>query len=320
MEVLSSAPGKIILFGEHSVVYGEPAIAAAVDKRVYVKIKESVNGKTILKSPSLNFEAELDSAAKKYYLKKGKPGIIRYILEILFQYHDHTPIEITLNSNIPIGSGLGSSAAVTVATLAALFKYHSIGFSRKTLAQKAHNIEETVQGIASPLDTLICTYGGIIYLSRSRNTQSLRINFNTPFIIGYSSKHGNTGKIVKDVRNLKNNNPKVVNHIISAMGNLANSGKHAILNNDINQIGVLMNINHGLLDSLGVSTSELSRMVYLARKHGAVGSKITGAGGGGSIIALCPENIDVIAFEISKYESIIKTRFTSKGVSFKIRN
>ena len=320
MEVLSSAPGKVILFGEHSVVYGEPAIAAAVDKRVYIKIKPSSSGKTILKSPSLNFEAELDSKSKKYNLKKGKPGIIRYILEILFQYHDHSPIEITLNSNIPIGSGLGSSAAVTVATLAALFKYHNVGFNRKSLAEKAHNVEETVQGIASPLDTLICTFGGIIYLSRSRNTQSLRINFNTPFIIGYSSKHGNTGKIVKDVRNLKNSNPKVVNHIISAMGNLANEGKHAILNNDIEKIGELMNINHGLLDSLGVSTSELSRMVYLSRKYGAAGSKITGAGGGGSMIALCPENIDIIAFEISKYENILKSKFTQKGVSFKVKN
>ncbi|MCC7553436.1 MAG: mevalonate kinase [Methanobacteriaceae archaeon] len=319
MEVIASAPGKVILFGEHSVVYGEPAIAGAVDKRAFIKIKNSPNNKTILKSYDLNFEAEINSKSKKYYLKKGKPGIIRYILEVLYQHHDHSPIEIILSSNIPIGSGLGSSAAVTVATLAALYRYHKVKFNRKSLAFDAHKIEETVQGIASPLDTLVCTHGGIIYLSRSKKFQSLRIKFKTPFVIGYSSKHGNTGKMVKDVKFLKENNPKIVNHIISAMGNLTNSGKYAILHNNVSKIGELMNINHGLLDSLGVSTPELSRMVYLARKKGAVGAKITGAGGGGSIIALCPKNIDSVAAEISKYEKILKTKFTNKGIYYQVK-
>ncbi|WP_409199520.1 mevalonate kinase [Methanobrevibacter sp. DSM 116169] len=319
MEVIASAPGKVILFGEHSVVYGEPAIAGAVNKRAVVKIKKSPTDKTILKSHDLNFEAEINSKSKKYYLKKGKPGIIRYILEALYQHHDHSPIEITLSSNIPIGSGLGSSAAVTVATLAALYKYHGKKFSRRTLADDAHNIEETVQGIASPLDTLVCTNGGLIYLSRDRRFQRLKINFHTPFVIGYTSKHGNTGKMVKDVRDLKENNPGTVALIISSMGVLTNSGKYALLNNDVNKIGELMNINHGLLDALGVSTPELSRMVYLARKKGAIGAKITGAGGGGSIIALCPDNIDTVASEIAKYEHILKTKFTPKGVYFQVK-
>ncbi|MDL2246588.1 mevalonate kinase [Methanobrevibacter sp. OttesenSCG-928-K11] len=319
MQAIASAPGKTILFGEHSVVYGEPAIAGAVDKRAIVKIKNSNNNKTILRSFDLNFEAELNTQSKKYILKRGKPGIIRYILEALNMFHDHSPIEITLSSNIPIGSGLGSSAAVTVATLAALYRYHNIRFNKQSLANDAHKVEESVQGIASPLDTLVCTYGGLIYLSRRKTIENLRINFNTPFVIGFTSKHGNTGKMVRDVRNLKDSNPKIINPLISAMGHLTNSGKVAILNNNISKIGELMNINHGLLDALGVSTAELSRMVYLARKKGAVGAKITGAGGGGSIIALCPENINDVAEEISKYDNILKTRFTRKGVSSKVK-
>lgn len=320
LQAIASAPGKAILFGEHSVVYNEPAIAGAVNKRTIIKIKKSKGSSSILKSYDLNFEAELDINRKKYILKKGKPGIIRYILEALNRVHDGSPIEINLSSNIPIGSGLGSSAAVTVATIAAIYRYHNIRFNKRSLANDAHKVEEAVQGIASPLDTLVSTYGGLVYLSKNKKIEHFKTNFNVPLVIGYTLKHGNTGKMVKDVRYLKNRNPKIINPIISSMGHITNQAKQAILKNDINRIGELMNINHGLLDALGVSTLELSRMVYTAREYGAIGSKITGAGGGGSIIALCPGKTDNVAKGISKNDNVLKIRFTNKGVSSRIRN
>lgn len=320
MQAMASAPGKTILFGEHSVVYGEPAIAGAVNKRAVVKIRPSKDGTSILKSYDLKFEAEIDTKKKKYTLKKGKPGIIRYILEALNRFHDHSPIEIILSSNIPIGSGLGSSAAVTVATLAALYRYHNIRFNKKSLANDAHKIEESVQGIASPLDTLVSTYGGLVYLSKNKKIEHFKINFNAPLVIGYTTKHGNTGKMVKDVRSLKTRNPKIINPVISAMGHLTNYGKQAILARDYEKIGELMNINQGFLDVLGVNTIELSRMIYVARDAGAIGSKITGAGGGGSIIALCPGKVDEVAREIEKTENVLKVKFTRKGVSSRARN
>lgn len=320
MKAMASAPAKTILFGEHSVVYDEPAIAGAVNKRAVVKIRPSKSDKSILKSYDLNFEAELDTENKKYVLKKGKPGIIRYILEALSKVHNHSPIEILLSSNIPIGSGLGSSAAVTVATLAALYRYHNIRFNKKSLAHDAHMVEESVQGIASPLDTLVSTYGGLVYLSRNKKVEHFKVNFNAPFVVGYTNKHGNTGKMVKDVRLLKNRNPKVINNVISSMGQLTNYAKQAILKRDFDKIGELMNINQGFLDVLGVNTFELSRMVYRARECGAIGSKITGAGGGGSIIALCPNNINQVAEGISKEDNVLKIRFTRKGVSSRVRD
>lgn len=314
MKAIASAPAKTILFGEHSVVYDEPAIAGAVNKRAYVEITKSDRDKSILRSYDLNFEVELDTKHKKYILKKGKPGIIRYILEALNRVHDHTPIEMTLSSSVPIGSGLGSSAAVTVATLAALYRYHNIRFNKKSLAHDAHMVEQAVQGVASPLDTLVSTYGGLVYLSRNKKVEHFKVNFNVPFVVGYTHKHGNTGKIVKDVRNLKNNNPKIINPVITSMGNLTNYAKQAILKGDFKKVGELMNINHGFLDVLGVNTLELSRMVYVARGAGAIGSKITGAGGGGSIIALCPDKVNEVARAINKSDNVLKIRFTRKGV------
>ncbi|MDO5848747.1 MAG: mevalonate kinase [Methanobrevibacter sp.] len=319
MQAIASAPAKTILFGEHSVVYNEPAIAGAVNKRAVVKIRPSKTDKSVLKSYDLNFEAELDTENKKYTLKKGKPGIIRYILESLFRVHDHSPIEMILSSDIPIGSGLGSSAAVTVATLAALYRYHHVRFNKKSLAHDAHMVEQAVQGIASPLDTMVSTYGGLVYLSRNKKIERFKVNFKAPMVVGYTNKHGNTGKMVKDVRALKNRNPKIVNTVLSSMGQLTNYAKQAILNEDYEKMGELMNLNQGFLDLLGVNTYELARMVYRARECGAIGSKITGAGGGGSIIALCPGKVDKVAKCIAKDDNVLKVRFTKKGVSSRVR-
>ena len=314
----ASAPAKAILFGEHSVVYGEPAIAGAVNKRAYVTVKESDSEKSIFRAPNINFEAELLTEEKKYILRKGKPGIIRYILESVYRAHDHTPIDITLTSNVPIGSGLGSSAAVTVATLAALYRYHNVRFNKKSLAHDAHMVEQAVQGVASPLDTLVSTYGGLVYLSRNKKVERFNVNFNVPFVVGYTTKHGNTGKMVKDVKTLKDKNPKIINPVITAMGNLTNHAKQAILKRDFNKVGELMNINHGFLDVIGVNTLELSRMVYNAREAGAIGSKTTGAGGGGSIIALCPGKVEEVADAIARDDNVLKIHFTRKGVSSRV--
>ena len=319
MKAKASAPAKMILFGEHSVVYSQPAIAGAVNKRAYVEIKPSNNHKSILKSYDLNFEVEMDTKNKSYILKKGKPGIIRYILESFHRVHDHSPIVMTLSSEIPIGSGLGSSAAVTVATLAALYRYHNIRFNKKSLAHDAHMIEQAVQGVASPLDTLVSTYGGLVYLSRNKTFEPFKVNLNVPFVVGYTTKHGNTGKMVKDVKALKDRNSKIINPVITSMGHLTNYAKQAILRRDYEKIGELMNINHGFLDVLGVNTPELSRMVYTARECGAIGSKITGAGGGGSIIALCPGKVKQVAEGISKQDNVLKVNFTKRGVSSRVR-
>jgi len=317
MEIMASAPGKTILFGEHAVVYGEPAIAGAVNKRATIRLKESLSGVSIFKSDDLGFEAELDTVAKRYTLKKGRPGIINYILEILSKYHDHSPIEIDLSLDIPIGSGLGSSAAVTVATLAALFKYHGRELDKITIAKKAHEIESIVQGTASLVDTKMSTFGGLIYLSREKKALRFNTNFKSSFVIGYTSKCGNTKTMIKSVRSLKNRNPAIIDLIMKTIGKLTDDAKMAIVTKKEYRLGELMNVNQGLLDSLGINTNELSQMIYFARKAGAIGSKITGAGGGGSIIAFCPKTQDKVFKTLSYYDNAIKVNFSNEGVFVK---
>lgn len=312
---VASAPGKTILFGEHSVVYDEPAIAGAVNKRATVSIRKSPNNYSTLKSQDLGFEVVLDTRRGTYILKRGKPGIIRYILNAMGKFHDHSNIDVNLGLNLPIGSGLGSSAAVTVATIAALHKYHGVPITKEKLAEEAHGVEEDVQGIASPLDTLVSTYGGLVYLSREKRIVHFDKSLDAPFVIGYTSKYGNTGKMVRNVRKLKENYPELLDPIIGTMGKIANEARVAILKNDIERIAELMNLNQGLLDSLGVNTFELSRMIYTARDNGALASKITGSGGGGSMISLCKDyTVDSVAEAINKKDRTIKVKFSKDGV------
>ncbi|MDR3290562.1 MAG: mevalonate kinase [Methanobrevibacter sp.] len=319
MESIASAPGKIILFGEHAVVYDQPAIAVAIDKKATISIKESSNDFTTLKSYDLDFEVILNTQNKTYELVTGKPGIIRYILEVLYQVHDHSPIDIILSTDFPVGSGLGSSAAVTVATLAALYGFHNKKFSKKTLAHNAHFIEKKVQGMASPLDTSISTYAGLVYLGKDKKISRINTDFKSTFIVGYTSRKRSTSKIVNQVSQLKNRYPDIINSIMETMGSLTEEAKFAILKNDKDKIGELMNINQGLLDSIGVNTIELSRMIYRARKYGASGSKITGAGGGGSMIAYCPIRSGEVYHSLKRYDNGIKVNISDEGIILKVR-
>ena len=152
-------------------------------------------------------------------------------------------------------------------------------------------------------------------MSREKRIVRFDNNLDAPFVVGFTSKYGNTGKMVKNVKTLKDNYPELVNPIISTMGKIANEARVAILKNDIERIAELMNLNQGLLDSLGVNTYELSRMIYTARDNGALASKITGSGGGGSILSLCrEETVDEVANAIDVEDRTIKIKFSQDGV------
>ncbi|HEX3012942.1 MAG TPA: mevalonate kinase, partial [Methanobacterium sp.] len=248
-----------------------------------------------------------------------KKGILKYILESIRKIHDGSGMEINIDVNIPIGGGLGSSAAVTVATIAAVSAYNKIDLKEEEIAKYAHGVELAVQKSASPLDTTISTYGGLIYLeANAEDIVQLDIDYDIPVVIGYTDTRGDTGKLVEAVKIRRDIYPDIINPVIDSIESITQEAKEAILENDKKRIGELMNINHGLLDALGVNTKELSSMVYTARNAGACGSKITGAGGGGSIIAYCPDGTDEVISAIDKTESALKADISSEGVKITI--
>ncbi len=316
--VTASAPGKTILFGEHAVVYGKPAIAAAVNRRVYVSIKKREDLQTHVNVEELGVSGYLNLDKGSIKIEKGennREGILKYVLKALRKINAEDGLEITINIDIPIGAGLGSSAAVTVATIQAAAVFNDIKLTRDEISKLAHQVELEVQGAASPIDTTLSTHGGIIYLSRdAEETITLDIDSEIPIVIGYTSKRGNTGKLIESVRLKMETHPQVMIPLFNSMEAITNGAKEALTNGDHKMIGEFMNINHGLLDAIGVNTQELSKMVFEARKIGALGSKLTGAGGGGSIIAYCPGKIEEVVDCINEFENAFKINISKEGV------
>jgi len=245
----------VFLFGEHAVVYGKPGIAMAIKPRVFVTVRKSRRPQRA-KSPYIDgcFDA------------MGVMG------------------SVYINSQIPSSSGLGSSAAVTVATLSAINDEFAIGKSREDIANMAFEIEKTVQkGRASPTDTTVSTFGGIVLIKGGARRRLPPQNLH--LVIGDSQVSHSTAKMVEQVADLKKHNPEIVDPILDAIEGVSLAAIHHM--NNPKELGRYMNMNHALLDALGVGHPQLSRLVLAARSAGAFGAKLTGAGGGGCMVALC---------------------------------
>ncbi len=333
MTVRASAPGKAILFGEHSVVYGKPAIAVAVDKKAIVTIKEGTTDDIQVKIPDLDVYGLIDMVKGTVIPKDENfsevfpsynAGILDYIQNALsfseFKLDDNEfndqGLDITVDLEIPIGAGLGSSAAITVATIAAAARYTNHELTLEKLAKMAHQVELTVQGSASPLDTTLSTFGGFSYFTHKEGAVKLQTRMEMSLVVGYTSKPGNTGELIKKVKKLRQNHPNIINPILDTMETVVNQARQSIIKGEEEKVGELMNINQGLLDALGVNTIELSKLVYQARNAGAIGSKLTGAGGGGSIIAYCPGRTQEVLDKLQSIENAFPVTISSEGVTW----
>jgi mevalonate kinase len=297
--ITCSAPGKIFLFGEHAVVYGKTALASAVDLRAHVSVEEA---------PSV----QLKMGDEKIELNPSKHPYIYAVAERFKNYTDDKGVCIDIHSDIPIGSGLGSSAAVTIAAIKALDTFYGSNLSLEDIAQMGHQVETEVQGRASPTDTFASTYGGMIQIPDRKKIGY----YDMMIVIGNTGKFSSTRKVVSNVAALKERHPFAIGQIMDTIGHLAETGIDYLKDGDFATVGELMNVNQGLLDSIGVGSKELSELVYASRKAGSLGSKITGAGGGGCMIALCEhKNLSRVAHAIKRAggDSFI-CRTTNSGV------
>ncbi len=197
---------------------------------------------------------------------------------------------VYINSQIPSSSGLGSSAAVTVATLSAINDEFSQNKSREEIANMAFEIEKKVQkGRASPTDTTVSSYGGIVLISGGSRRRLPPQNLH--LVIGDSLVSHSTARMVEQVGDLKKKHPEIVDPILDAIEGVSMSAIHHL--NNPKELGRYMDMNHALLDALGVGHPQLSRLVLASRAAGAFGAKITGAGGGGCMVALCPKQLKI---------------------------
>ncbi|HOT95102.1 MAG TPA: mevalonate kinase [Methanoregulaceae archaeon] len=253
-----SAPGKIFLFGEHAVVYGKPGLAMAIKPRVHVTVRRHRNPAPA-KSPYID----------QCFRELGVRG------------------SVYVSSQMPSSAGLGSSAAVTVATLSAANDEFELGLEREEIAAIGHRIEQSVQkGRASPTDTYVSTMGGLVLIMGDSRRRIPPANLN--LVIGNTQVSHSTSRMVELVAEERERRPGVISPILEAIGALTLEGLRSL--DEPRELGRLMNVNHALLDAIGVGHTSLTRLVLAARGAGAFGAKLTGAGGGGCMIALSPKN------------------------------
>ncbi len=292
MGVVASAPAKVILFGEHFVVYGEPAIVLAIDKRAYAKVENRNDKRLYLRSVNLNLAGYFDDGTFKTEHGNAKEATMKFapvrlaVEKVLEKHGKKEGLNIEVNSTVPVAAGLGSSAAVVAAVTTALGALLRLKMSKEDVFRITFQAEEIVHGAPSGIDPAISTFGGALLFQMDTGLKPLEAKTDIPLVIGDTGVERSTRFQVERVREVKERYPKVVEPMMRSAREIVLRAIEALKQNDVETLGELMNINHALLYGIGVSDESLEWLINAARKAGALGAKLTGAGGGGCMIAL----------------------------------
>jgi mevalonate kinase len=245
---------------------------------------QDLPGRVLIEANNLIIQGFSLDLATGQVLSEEAPHSVRYISAVLAEY-EAKDLWIKVESDLPTGGGLGSSAAIVVAAIAALNQHLGLGLSYGDIASEAHRIEKAVQqGIGSAMDTALATFGGYLLVSQEIRPIDLP---QLEMIVGCTKHPHDTKSEVLKVQRLRARYPELVEPIFQAMGAISTRAIPLIREHRLMELGELMNVNHGLLEAVGVGTRDLSELVYAARGAGcALGAKLTGAGGGGCMIAL----------------------------------
>ncbi|MDH3653668.1 MAG: mevalonate kinase [Myxococcales bacterium] len=271
--------GKVILLGEHAVVHGCPAIAVGIERGVTASA--STAERNILRLSPWGLAIEPDPSG-------GEP-LERAFAAALALYPERPALEVSAEVELPAGAGLGCSAAIGVAALDAIDEALSIQRSRTELAEAALVWERIFHGNPSGIDNAMSAVGGVALYRKGEPLQPLRSNKPLHLVIGYSGESSSTKEMVASVARQLEDDPKRVNKAFEAIEVLVRNAKLAIEAGDHIALGQLLDLNHTILSSLMLCTSKLDEMCQAARAAGALGAKMTGAGGGGCMIALAPK-------------------------------
>jgi len=284
--VRSSAPGKVILFGEHAVVYGQPAIAVPITQVKATATIESApggSGLTIVAS-------DLDERFTLAKAPQNDPLAATAQVTLTHLAIPEPDAILTIQSTIPIASGMGSGAAVSTALVCALAKFLGQPLEPKEASELVYEVEKIHHGTPSGIDNTVVAYEKPIYFVRGKPVERLTVSKPFTLLIADTGNPSPTGKIVGRVRRNREREPAHYDALFDQIGDVADEARRAIESGDVEALGPLMDENHELLIELGVSSSFLDDLVETARLAGALGAKLSGAGQGGNMIALVEDD------------------------------
>ena len=308
MVSIAEAPGKIIISGEHFVVHGSNALAAAIDKTVKV-YSETSDKNSIL--------SRVDNQVFNIRIKPINPvSVVRN--KILEYLNRKERIKITIESNIPRGSGLGSSSAISVATAASIASLFGEKLYKKTLYNIAFEGEKIIHGNPSGIDVAASVYGGLILFNKNTVPTNIDLLNKLQIIVSISGKTRQTSRMINHFTSTSNKLPYHFQSLVHSSSVLTHEAVNCLITQDLEKLGAIINFYNSILSSFGLGTKITDRMIETWLEHGAYGAKITGAGGGGSIIAIAPlTKIKIIIDELNSLGfKTFSIELPKQGVSF----
>ncbi|MFN3653818.1 MAG: mevalonate kinase [Candidatus Nitrosotenuis sp.] len=298
MKSVSSAPAKVILFGEHFIVYGGKAVLCSINRRIFVE-SELTGDKIVVSSDLGSLEAQVGAQIESVdYVFRP---IVFLAQKALRQFNSKSGIRISVRSEIPSGVGLGSSSACCVAAASSIFGLFAKP-SKEEILRNAIEAEKTIFERTSGADTNVCTYGGIMEYSKS-GIKKLDLSPSFKIVVANSKMAHSTSQVVAKVKKFKEDYPDVFSALCDNESSLIEEALEDLKRNDVASLGTKMKVNQAHLEKIGVSNQTLNAMIALLNGV-AYGAKITGAGDGGCVIALVDgknldKTLDVLG---SKYE------------------
>jgi mevalonate kinase len=295
----ASAPAKVILFGEHFVVYGSPAILAAINKRISVDARTIIHdeNKIVIRSDigvageyrnNGEFNA-LEGGSKAKAVLDPLYGAIRQVLLMRNKKKKkkNIGIEIGISSRVPPGIGLGSSAASCVATVAAVDSLFQKNPSRQKVCELAIESERLIHKRTSGADCYVSTFGGLMqYYGKSKSFKNIETKGSLSLVVASTGIKHSTSDLVAGVKRFKDTNRILFESLSKQASDICLQACTAIKSGKCDKIGELMNENQIILQQIGISHHKVRDIIDICSKAGAMGAKITGAGGGGAVIAL----------------------------------
>ncbi len=284
--IQSTAPGKVILFGEHAVVYERPAIAVPV-----TQVRATATAEAASPGDGLTLVAsDLGKSISLATAPEDDPLVAAAQLTLAHLSAAEPDAILTIHSTIPIASGLGSGAAVSTALVRALASLLGHTLEPAEVSALVFEVEKIHHGTPSGIDNIVVTYEQPVYFVRGRPIERLSVGEPFTLLIGDTGTPSPTKKVVERVRRGWKREPARYDALFDQIGDIADEAYRAIETGDVEALGPLMDENHELLIELGVSSPKLDDLVEAARLTGAMGAKLSGAGRGGNMIALVEED------------------------------
>ncbi|MEA3354942.1 MAG: mevalonate kinase [Patescibacteria group bacterium] len=291
-----STPGKLMLFGDHSVVYNRPCIVASVDQRFEVVVEKIKGKEMVVQAPGVgiyDYRKDLNKLGETRITKELR--FVEVVVREFYSKRTFGGIKIKTKNHFSSEHGFGSSAAVTVGLSKALFELKGIKISNKKLFDFCYKVVLDVQGVGSGFDVAAALYGGVLYfVTGGRKIEKIKVpNFLTSessepsyIVVGYTGIKADTPTLVRQVAELKRHDPEKIEKCFDEITKIVKKAKISLEKKDWKRAGELMNENQVKLEELGVSSVELDNLIKAAREAGAYGAKLSGAGGGDCMLAV----------------------------------